>query len=128
MNDKMTGASNAATRPMSDEPKPNPHPNASEKKQIKVFYGELYETVEALFFRHDPIGINFEDNTDKYSPEVSTVLPRLRSCSSVDDVQRVLHEEFTRWFGDAGPPEQYTPIAAELWPLWNDFQSKVRNA
>ena len=30
-------------------------------------------TVEALLFRHDPIGINFGENTDEYRPEAETI-------------------------------------------------------
>jgi hypothetical protein len=95
-------------------------------RKLKRAYGELYSAIEALFFRHDPISINFETNTDEYEAEVSTVLPRLRGCSSVADVQRVLHEEFSRWFGAdiAGSFEHYEPIAADLWQLWQDFNTQ----
>jgi hypothetical protein len=99
-----------------------------ERLRLKQKYGELYSATEALFFRHDPIGINFEDNTDEYDPEVSSVLPRLRTCDSEADVQRVLHEEFTRWFGDAGPLDLYAPIATDLWRLWNEFNTSNRKA
>jgi len=39
---------------------------------------------------------------------------------SVADVQRVVHEEFTRWFGSesVGPQEKYSEIAEEIWQLW----------
>jgi hypothetical protein len=100
------------------------------RRGVKQAYGELYSQTEALFFRHDPIEISFGDNTDEYDAEVSTVLPRLRSCSSAADVQSVLHEEFSRWFGvgTAGSFDHYAVIGAELWTLWHDFNSKTRNA
>jgi hypothetical protein len=88
------------------------------RQQLKQEYDELYLAIAALFFRHDPIGINFKTNTDEYEPEVSSVLPRLPSCNSALDVQRVLHEEFTYWFVDAGSIDCYAIIAAELWHLW----------
>jgi hypothetical protein len=97
-------------------------------RQLKQAYAEFYPAVEALLFRHDPMSINFEVNTDEYDPEVSTILPRLRDCSCVADVQRVLHEEFFRWFGDqAGVFERYAPIADDLWQLWSDFNTKNRS-
>ncbi len=36
----------------------------------------------AIFFRHDPIGIVFEEyqNFDEYDPEVLTILPRLATA------------------------------------------------
>lgn len=90
----------------------------AERQRLKAEYGQLYDTVTALLFRHDPIGINLEDNTDEYEPEVRTILPRLGSCHSVDDVRRVVHQEFTFWFGDAGPEGHYAKIASEIWELW----------
>jgi len=75
-------------------------------------------------FRHDPVGINFEVNTDEYNTETGTILPRLRSCGSPEDALRVVHQEFVRWFGaeTAGPQEHYTQVAAEIWQLWERYQ------
>ena len=91
-----------------------------ERRRLKAEYRELYDKVAALLFRHDPEGINFETNTDEYEPEVGTILPRLRSCHSEDDVLWVVHEEFLRWFGadTARPQEHYAKIATEIWRLW----------
>lgn len=91
-----------------------------EKRRLKASYGTLYGDVAALLFRYDPIGINFEDNTDEYEPEAGTILPRLRECQSAADVTRVVHEEFERWFSksDAGPAERYKAIGEEIWKLW----------
>ena len=91
-----------------------------ERRRLKAEYGELFDLTAALLFRHDPIGINFETNTDEYEPEVGTILPRLRGCQSEEQVRRVVQEEFVRWFGAdiAGRQEQYAQIAAELWQLY----------
>ena len=77
--------------------------------------------LEELLFRHDPIGINFEDNTDEYRAEAETIALRRGEVRSLQDVQRVVHEEFVRWFdaSTAGPPERYAPIAREVWSLWS---------
>ena len=91
-----------------------------ERRQMKAEYGELFDAVSALLFRHDPIGIAFDnENTDEYDPETGTILPRLRSCQAASDVQRVVHEEFVRWFDaeNAGSEERYTLIASEIWEL-----------
>jgi len=69
------------------------------RRLLKAEYSWLYDDIESLLFRHDPIGINLETNTDEYDPEVRTILPRLRGCASSDDVCCVVHEEFVRWFG-----------------------------
>lgn len=76
--------------------------------------------LEALLFRHDPIGLNFEDNTDEYRAEAETITLRLPSAHSVDDVRRIAHEEFVRWFDQqlAGPESRYDGIAREIWHVW----------
>jgi len=94
-----------------------------ERRQLKAEYGELYESISSLLFRHDPVGINFEENTDEYDTETGTILPRLRSCGSASDALRVVHEEFVRWFGadTAGPEAHYSQIASEIWQSWERF-------
>jgi|SRR6266850_5481272 len=91
-----------------------------ERRQLRAEYGNLFDSTAVLLFRHDPVGINFEFNTDEYEAEAGTILPHLRSCQSADDVLRIVHQEFVRWFdaGIAGLQERYTNIAAEIWQLW----------
>ena len=78
---------------------------SEERQQLKATYGELFDAVAAVLFRSDPIGISFETNLDEYASEAGTILPRLKTCESADDVLRVVHEEFVRWFfaDTAGP-------------------------
>jgi len=65
-------------------------------------------------YRHDPIGINFEVNTDEYESEAGTILPKLRSCRSADDC---CSKPYTQsLFGGListpmVPPEHYKEIA-----------------
>lgn len=99
------------------------------RRRLKVEYGELFDSVAALLFRHDPIGMicGGDTNTDEYEPEARTILPRLKACHSADDVHVVVHDEFVRWFdeGTAGSPERYTKIAAEIWELWQQHLAKT---
>jgi hypothetical protein len=79
----------------------------------------LYALLVLTFFIHDPVSINFDENTDEYEPEVRTVWPRLGSARSARDVTRILHEEFVHWFSEsAGPPEHYERLGAEVWRIW----------
>src|SRR5262250_1064876 len=93
------------------------------RKRLRAEYRKLLQSVAALLFRHDPIGMIFEGDTNtEYEPEAGTILPRLRGCHSLEDVQAVVHGEFVRWFGvdNAGPPEHYTKVASEIWNLWQN--------
>ena len=91
-----------------------------QRRRLKAEYGELFDSVAALLYRHDPVGINFEDNADEYEPEARTILPRLNNCHSPNDVLQVVHSEFVRWFDSAtaGPQGHYKEIASEVWQLW----------
>ena len=93
------------------------------RRRLRAEYEALFDSMAALLFRYDPIGINCEVNTDEYQPEVETILPKLRSCHSADDVLRLVHAEFVRWFdpGTAGPSDRYEGIAAEIWELWQGY-------
>jgi hypothetical protein len=96
-----------------------------ERRQLKAEYGQLFDSVAALIFRHDPLGIAFDnENTDEYEPETGTILPRLRGCESPAEALRVVHEEFVRWFDadTAGPEERYAEIASEIWQLWRSHR------
>jgi hypothetical protein len=78
------------------------------------------DALEALLFRHDPLGLDLGDNLDEYRPEAETLALRRDEVRSVSDARRVTHEEFVRWFGadTAGPPDRYAGIAREVWELW----------
>jgi hypothetical protein len=78
-------------------------------------------------FRHDPIGINFDHNTDEYEPETGTILPRLRTVDSADAVVDVVYGEFQKWFTEsAGDKENYREIAQEVWTLWERRKDNLR--
>ena len=92
----------------------------AEKKRLKLEYGSVFNSIAEILFKHDPIGINFDDNTDEYETEARTILPRLKDCHSAEDVLTVTHEEFQRWFdvGTAGAKQNYKKISDEIWGLW----------
>ena len=93
----------------------------SERERLKREYGTLFDMIAEILFRHDPIGINFEENTDEYEPEVGTILPRLQHCESVEDVAKVVRQEFLHWFDfeSVGAEEKYREVAEDIWRVWN---------
>ena len=79
--------------------------------------GEWLDRVTAILFEEDPMGLDFEGNTDEYEGEAVSILLRLDACADVHGVRAVVHEEFVRGFtsGTAGPPERYARIATRIW-------------
>jgi hypothetical protein len=100
------------------------HLSRLRRSYVKRRYKSLFNEASALLFRYDPIGINFEDNTDEYDPEVGTILPRLSGCRSSTDARKVVFQEFCKWFepDTAGDEMKYDAIAAELWLLWSKYR------
>ena len=90
-------------------------------QSLKAAYGSLYTDVSRLLREADPMGlIAMGAPADEYDPEVSTILPRLREANTATDVQRIVHEEFVRWFGAdiAGDRSRYVELAKDIWALW----------
>ena len=87
------------------------------RDELKNRFRWAYQRVSEILFAEDPIGISFESNRDEYEPEVGAILPRLRTCKGVEDVRKVVHEEFVKWFGAsaAGASEKYRKIARRIW-------------
>jgi hypothetical protein len=85
---------------------------------LKAAYGSLYAAVSRLLREADPVSlIAIGAPDDEYDPEVSTILPRLREARAAVDVQRIVHEEFVRWFGAdlIGPLTDYAEVAEKIW-------------
>ena len=99
-----------------------------ERDALKRQYGKLFAAISEVLFEADPMGINFEINTDEYEPEVGTIIPRLSSAQSAEDVQAIIHEEFGRWFYPVatGPREKYAAVSAKIWSLWLKYQSQSK--
>jgi hypothetical protein len=99
---------------------------------LKKSYAELRSSMVEVLFRLDPMGIAFsgddatelgvEANYDEYSPEVDSILPRLKEARSEEDVSHIVREEFVKWFGPISVEEfskpVYIEIRNEIWRLW----------
>ena len=78
----------------------------------------LDATVREVLSVADPLHLIAAGAPDnEYDPEATTIVPRLSDASDVEDVQRIIHEEFARWFTPeiAGPVERYAPAASSVW-------------
>lgn len=92
-------------------------------------YARLVEAVSRAIDRADPISLlSWGAPADEYSPEVDTIVPKLTGATSAEDVQRILHEEFLRWFDadTAGPLEAYQAVANEVWQAVVEYRRSAR--
>lgn len=101
-------------------------PTKTERDAIKREYGTLFASISDALFEADPVGINFDDNTDEYDAEAGTIIPRLGSAKSAVDVEAIVYEEFCRWFDpiSAGPREKYAAVSPNIWDLWCAFHRR----
>jgi hypothetical protein len=97
------------------------------KLTSRLDYQNLHRGLTALLYRHDPIGLAAAGcPKDEYESEVSTIIPRLKNATTVEDVRRILHEEFLHWFDGeqiAGPESAYGGVAQEIWGTF--MQSRI---
>jgi hypothetical protein len=89
------------------------------REQLRARDPILFEACTAAFFQVDPAGVNYDVNPDEYEAEVGTVLARMPAARSLPDVERIVREELTDWFGEGVfIDERVAPLANELWALW----------
>jgi hypothetical protein len=87
------------------------------RQELRAEFGALYDRVSSILFEQDPGGVNFGDNRDEYESEVDMILPRLRACTSADDVQGVLIAVFRKMFDEetVRSRAQFRGIATLIW-------------
>jgi len=92
------------------------------RRELLVGHEDMVAVVEQVLFWGDPVGINFETNTDEYRPEAETITLRLvtEGASSKSILHEMIIDEFAHWFGAFAvrDPARYDHIADELWIVW----------
>ena len=99
---------------------------AEERLRVKEEYGQLFSEVATIFFEHDPLGVNYETNTDEYDGEAGSILARIKEAESVSDIRRIVYEELAAWFHKdmVGKEERYDALANEIWVAWQRSRRK----
>ncbi len=99
------------------------------EEKVRANNPALFSAISKIIFDNDPVGINFKTNTNEYDSETGTIIPRLPSCKTEDDVLLVVYQEFSKWFGadTVGPKEKYIPVSKQIWRVWQDAKNRQRN-
>jgi len=90
------------------------------RAQYRAFYDELVE----ILFQLDPIGVH-SANAEKFVPEATTMLARLREARVAEDVEQIIQHELRRWYGRRRlsnlDPERLTDATIAICRAWNRF-------
>lgn len=94
------------------------------RQRFRADYRALYDEVLEILFQLDPIGVH-ASATEKFVPEVTTILPRLRDARSPEDVEQIIQQELRRWYGRRRlahqDPERLTDATIAICSAWNRF-------
>jgi hypothetical protein len=98
--------------------------NREEREAVRAADPALFQVIEQILFHADPIGINFETNTDEYESEVATIIPRLERCTSEQDVLVA----FTRSFNGGSPrASRAKSRSMQTLPVRSGLRGRVEN-
>ena len=86
---------------------------------------DLVAEVSRILFATDPIGLDFETNTDEYDSEAETIVIALPAARNVEDVHAITFETFVQWFDadTAGKRETYGEPALRIWQAWIRYEA-----
>jgi hypothetical protein len=68
------------------------------RKRYQAQYRALYDELLEILFQLDPIGVH-AGKTEKFVPEATTILARLREARLADEVEQIVLQELRRWYG-----------------------------
>src|SRR5215211_8961610 len=105
--------------------------NANDAKQrraartrYRAQYRALYDELLEILFRLDPIRVH-RTNAEKFVPEATTIMARLREARLADDVEQIIQQELRRWYGRRRlsnlDPERLTDATIAICSAWNRF-------
>ena len=83
-------------------------------------YNHLSSGVLGIANKEDPTRlVERRVLASEYDPEITAIVPKLRSCRTVESLESVIHAVFVEWFGAevAGPRERYRSIAEQIKAL-----------
>ena len=94
------------------------------RKRYQAQHRALYERLLEILFQLDPVGVH-ASQSDKFAPEATTILPRLREARVADDVEQIILEELRRWYGRRRlanhDPGRLADTTIAICNAWNHF-------
>ena len=83
-----------------------------------------YALIKHAIDQADPIHLlEIGAPDDAYEPEIREIASRIGRCTTLEEIELLLHEVFVKWFDEqiAGPGEQYRGVAEVIWSELHSF-------
>ncbi len=94
------------------------------RKRYQAHYRCLYDALVDILFQLDPISVH-ASTTDKFVPEATTIMARLREARVAEDVEQIVLQELRRWYGRRRlanqDPDRITDATIAICRVWNRF-------
>jgi hypothetical protein len=94
------------------------------RKRYQAHYRALYDQLLEILFELDPIEVH-QGDSERFVPELATLLPRLREARIADDVEQIVLEELQRWYGRPKlahlDSERLADATIAICAAWNHF-------
>jgi hypothetical protein len=94
------------------------------RKRYQAQYRALYDELVDILFQLDPISVHAGE-TEKFVPEATTIMARLREARVAEDVEQIVFQELRRWYGRrrlaSQDPDRITDATIAICRAWNRF-------
>jgi hypothetical protein len=94
------------------------------RKRYQARYRALYDALVDILFQLDPISVH-ASNAEKFVPEATTIMARLREARVAEDVEQIVLQELRRWYGRRRlahqDPDRITDATIAICRAWNRF-------
>ena len=95
------------------------------RKHLQARYRALYNKIVDILFEIDPIGVHVQHDAEKFVPEATSILARLRDARFAEDVEHIVQQELRRWYGRRRlarqDPQRLARATIAICSAWNRF-------
>jgi hypothetical protein len=97
---------------------------AQRVKRYQAHYRALHDELIDILFQLDPISV-YAGNAEKFVPEATTIMARLREARIAEDVEQIVLHELRRWYGRRRlanqDPDRIADATIVICRAWNRF-------
>ena len=91
----------------------------------------IQDKISAILFKHDPVNLDFVDNTDEYDSEARMILEQIHIASDVDELEKIIIKIFITMFNDDRIVDRskadWKKTAEEIWDVNQENTSLASN-